>query len=67
MMNLSRLLILPLLHVVDSSSEYGLWPLVTPLLNVSAPCLAASLEYKATLETISHGDIILTQTQRHIF
>ena len=66
-MNLSSLLLLTtLLHVVISSSEYGVWPLVTPLLNVSAPCLTASREYKATLETISPGDITgrLTPTQR---
>ena len=66
MMNLSRLLLFTLLHAVISTSEYGLWPLVTPLLNVSAPCLTASLEYKATLETISPGAITggLTPTQR---
>ena len=65
-MNLSSLLLLTTLHGVISSSEYGFWPLITPLLNVSAPCLAASLEYKSTLETISPGDITggLTPTQR---
>ena len=38
--------------LMSQEEDYGLWPLVTPLLSVSDACLAASQRYKETLELI---------------
>ena len=59
------LLLLSPLSCNTEQQDLGLWPLVTPLLGVSEPCLKASLEYITLLSEALTSAVPLSAEQKH--